>query len=243
MDRVTHGNFTFLTNQPKETRQNPKQRREFAKKLFLSCAVSRFRDSKASSQLYSPDLCFELAVLFFCCCCCFNGTSWNGLCISQGEANAHAVTQHFQLPWKGQGCFYILGEVFLVLPGIYSPHWQVWMGSWMLCNVTSQSFLNPSAVFALLYPDVCHLTDLQEILFLYGIYSNFLYRITLQVWVGLLPFCVNVANPRNPINLCSNKENMKWVESQCAPPSSIYPNSYLTYTLSVDPLTSRDLPA
>lgn len=63
--RVTCGNLTFLTNHPKETRQDPKQQGKFAKKLFLSCGVSGFRDSKASSQLYSPDLCFELAVLVF----------------------------------------------------------------------------------------------------------------------------------------------------------------------------------
>lgn len=56
--------------------------------------------------------------VIFCCCCCFNGTSWNRLCISLGEAKAHAVTQHFQFPWKQRGCFDILGEVFLVLCGI-----------------------------------------------------------------------------------------------------------------------------
>lgn len=113
----------------------------------------------------------------------------------------------------------------------------------MLCNVTSQSFLDPSAVFALLYPDIHHLTDLQEIFFLYGNYSNFLYRTSLQVWVGLLTFGVNVAKPYNPICLCSNGKNTKWAESKCTPQFCIYPNSYSTYRLSVVPLTSMDLPA
>jgi len=79
----------------------------------------------------------------------------------------------------------------------------------MLRNVTSQSFLNPSAVSALLYPDIHHLTDLQEIFFLRDNYSNFLYHVSLQVWVGLLPFCMNMVKPCNPISLCSHKNNMK----------------------------------
>lgn len=65
----------------------------------------------------------------------------------------------------------------------------------MLFNVTSQSFLNPSAVFALRYPGVHHLTDLQEIFFSYGNYSNFLYRTSLRVWVGLLPFLCEHGKP------------------------------------------------
>lgn len=111
----------------------------------------------------------------------------------------------------------------------------------MLFNVTSQSFLNPSAVFALWYPGVHHLTDLQEIFFSYGNYSNFLYCTFLRVWVGLLPFCVNMANPYDPISLCSNKKNPKWPEMKCTPQSCIYPKSYLTYRLSVVPLTSNGI--
>lgn len=60
MNRITCGKLTFLTEQPKETRQNLKHWGEFAMKLFLS----EFRDSKASSQLH-PDLCFVFATKFF----------------------------------------------------------------------------------------------------------------------------------------------------------------------------------
>ncbi|PKU38278.1 hypothetical protein llap_11417 [Limosa lapponica baueri] len=65
VDRVTHGNLTFLTNQPKKTSQDPKKWEEFAMKLLLGCSASGFRDSKASSRLYSPDLCFQLALSLF----------------------------------------------------------------------------------------------------------------------------------------------------------------------------------
>lgn len=71
----------------------------------------------------------------------------------------------------------------------------------MLCNVTKQSPRNLSAVFAFLYLDVHHLTDLQEVFFLYGNYSNFLYRTSLQVWVGLLILHENgkTTQPKTPL--------------------------------------------
>lgn len=54
-------------------------------------------------------------------------------------------------------------------------------------------------------------------------------------------FCVNMANPYDPISLCSNKKNPKWAEMKCTPQSCIYPNSYLSHRLSVVPLTSNGI--
>ena len=111
-----------ISHQPaKRDNAGPKATGGVLKAALLEPRSERIQGQQSIVSAVLSRPLFRVGRVVFCCCCCFNGTFWNRPCICQGEANAHAITQHFLLPWKERGCFYILGEVFLVLLGFIHP--------------------------------------------------------------------------------------------------------------------------